>query len=40
VDFRHRIGTEDAYFASLRTGWGQGLRKVFNELPTPEWLKV
>ncbi len=38
--FRHRIDVDDAYFASIRKGWGEGLRRVFNELPRPEWLRV
>lgn len=38
VGLRHRIEPDDAYFGSIRTAWGRGLRKVFNELPTPEWL--
>lgn len=38
VGLRHRIEPEDAYFGSIRRAWGQGLRKVFNELPDPEWL--
>ncbi|MEN9763453.1 MAG: hypothetical protein RI906_3279 [Pseudomonadota bacterium] len=40
IAFRHRIDSDDAYFSSLRTGWSQGLRRVFNELPAPEWLRV
>jgi putative proteasome-type protease len=40
VGFRHRIEPDDAYFLSLRTAWGHGLRKVFNELPAPQWLRV
>jgi putative proteasome-type protease len=40
VGFRHRVDVDDAYFASIRTGWGQGLKKVFNELPAPQWLRV
>ena len=40
VTFRHRVDAEDAYFASIRQGWSQGLRKVFNELPGPDWLKL
>ena len=40
VTFRHRVDTDDAYFASIRQGWSQGLRKVFNELPGPDWLKL
>jgi putative proteasome-type protease len=38
IGLRHRIEPDDAYFGSIRTAWGRGLRKVFNELPTPEWL--
>ena len=40
VSFRHRIDASDAYFGALRNGWSQGLRRVFNELPAPEWFKV
>lgn len=38
IGLRHRIEPEDAYFASIRRAWGQGLKRVFNELPAPEWL--
>ena len=37
---RFRIDVDDQYFRDLRQGWGQGLRKVFNELPVPDWLVV
>jgi putative proteasome-type protease len=40
VSFQHRVGLDDPYFASLREGWGQGLRRVFNELPAPGWLSL
>ncbi|MEI7445498.1 MAG: proteasome-type protease [Burkholderiales bacterium] len=40
ITFRHRVGPDDAYFASIRQGWSQGLKKVFNELPGPDWLKL
>jgi len=40
VSFRHRVDAEDAYFAAIRSGWSQGLRKVFNELPEPDWLRL
>ena len=40
IGFRHRIDGEDNYFAALRTGWSQGLKRVFNELPAPQWLRV
>ncbi len=38
VQLRHRFDAEDPYFRAIRNGWGQGLRKVFNELPSPEWV--
>lgn len=40
ISFRHRVDGDDAYFAAIRNGWSQGLRKVFNELPAPDWLTV
>ena len=40
VTFRHRVDVRDAYFGSLREGWSQGLRRVFNELPVPDGLKL
>ncbi len=38
VGFRHRIGLEDEYFLSLRDGWSRGLKRVFNDLPMPNWF--
>jgi putative proteasome-type protease len=38
IGLRHRIEPEDVYFSNIRRAWGQGLRRVFNELPAPEWL--
>ena len=40
IGFRHRIDGEDNYFAALRPGRSQGLKRVFNELPAPQWLRV
>jgi putative proteasome-type protease len=40
VTFRHRVDTDDAYFGSLRQGWSQGLKRVFNELPSPDWFRL
>jgi len=40
VSLRHRVSADDEYFSKLSSGWGQGLRKVFNELPGPQWLRV
>ena len=31
------IDDQDAYFSSIRSSWGQQLRKVFDELPNPQW---
>jgi putative proteasome-type protease len=37
VGMRHRIREGDPYFTMLRSRWGGGLRRVFGELPDPEW---
>ncbi len=34
---QHRITEADPYYASVRKGWGEGLKKVFSELPSPDW---
>jgi putative proteasome-type protease len=39
IGFRHRVDVDDDYFGSIRRGWGEGLRRVFNELPRPDWLR-
>ena len=39
VTKRHRIDAEDSYFRDLRSSWSQGLRRVFGQLPDPQWLK-
>jgi putative proteasome-type protease len=33
---RH-IDEDDAYFNMIHTQWGEGLRRVFTQLPDPEW---
>ena len=33
-----RIVEGDPYFTMMRQGWGGGLRRVFGELPNPDWL--
>ena len=40
LGFRHRVDADDAYFASIRRGWSAGLRRVFDELPGPDWLRL
>src|SRR5688572_24413202 len=37
VDQHKLIDEQDAYFSSIRSSWGQQLRKVFDELPNPQW---
>ena len=38
VGMQHRIREGDPYFTMLRSRWGGGLRRVFGELPDPDWL--
>ncbi|MDO9205022.1 proteasome-type protease [Methylotenera sp.] len=37
IDYRHRVAKDDPYFLSVRQHWGEGLRKVFAEIPNPDW---
>ncbi|HUQ53054.1 MAG TPA: proteasome-type protease [Gammaproteobacteria bacterium] len=37
IDQHKLIDDQDAYFSSIRRSWGQQLRKVFDELPNPQW---
>ena len=39
VGLQQRIREGDPYFTMLRTRWGGGLRRVFGELPDPDWLE-
>jgi putative proteasome-type protease len=39
VGLRHRIREGDPYFTMLRARWAGGLRRIFAELPEPEWLE-
>jgi putative proteasome-type protease len=38
VGVQRRIGEGDPYFSMIRNAWGSGLRRVFTELPNPDWL--
>jgi putative proteasome-type protease len=38
VGLQKRIEEGNAYFNMLRQGWGSGLRRVFGELPNPDWM--
>ncbi len=37
VGYRHQILETDPYFNMIHNRWGEGLRKVFTELPNPDW---
>ena len=39
ADCHQRITENDPYYTAVRQGWGAGLKKVFSELPSPEWCK-
>ena len=39
VGLQQRIREGDPYFTRLRSRWGGGLRRVFGELPDPDWLE-
>lgn len=34
---RQRLTEHDPYYASIRKGWGEGLKNVFSSLPNPDW---
>jgi putative proteasome-type protease len=34
---QRRILESDAYFNMIHTQWGEGLRRVFSQLPDPQW---
>ena len=36
-DCHQRIMEDDPYFKAVRKGWNDGLRRVFAELPNPDW---
>jgi putative proteasome-type protease len=37
LKLQKRIEESDPYFQMIHTQWGEGLRRVFAELPNPEW---
>lgn len=37
ADCHQRITENDPYYTTIRKGWGEGLKKVFSELPIPDW---
>jgi len=37
VRVQRRIDESDAYFSMIHNQWGEGLRRVFAQLPNPDW---
>ncbi|HEX6944699.1 MAG TPA: peptidase, partial [Casimicrobiaceae bacterium] len=37
VKMQRRIDESDPYFRMVHTQWGEGLRRVFGQLPDPDW---
>jgi putative proteasome-type protease len=37
IRLQRRIEESDPYFQMVHTQWGEGLRRVFGQLPNPEW---
>lgn len=37
IEGMHRITDSDSYFNGLRKAWSEGLKRVFSELPNPDW---
>jgi putative proteasome-type protease len=37
IKLQKRIEESDPYFQMIHTQWGEGLRRVFAQLPNPEW---
>ncbi len=38
VGKRRRLDEDDPYFQMVHTQWGEGLRRVFAQLPDPDWM--
>ena len=37
IKLQRRIEEADPYFQMVHTQWGEGLRRVFAQLPDPDW---
>jgi putative proteasome-type protease len=37
IKLQRRVDETDAYFQMVHTQWGEGLRRVFAQLPDPDW---
>lgn len=39
IDCKIKITDSDPYFNQLRRGWSDGIKRVFGELPSPDWCQ-
>ena len=37
IRLQRRIEESDPYFQMIHSQWGEGLRRVFAQLPNPDW---
>ena len=37
IKLQRRIEESDPYFQMVQKQWGEGLRRVFTQLPNPDW---
>jgi putative proteasome-type protease len=37
IKLQRRIDESDPYFQMIHNQWGEGLRRVFAQLPNPDW---
>jgi len=37
VGLQRRLGEQDSYFNEVRHQWGEGLKRLFSDLPDPHW---
>jgi putative proteasome-type protease len=35
---QRRIDEDDSYYQMVHRQWGEGLRQVFAQLPSPDWM--
>jgi putative proteasome-type protease len=38
VGMQRRIDEDDSYYQMVHRQWGEGLRQVFAQLPSPDWM--
>ncbi len=38
IKLQRRVDESDPYFQMVHSQWGEGLRRVFAQLPDPDWV--